>query len=599
MFMFTLFLILIMVLCAVFGPKLLSSFMYIKEDEEGHPNPSWKRISLIVRGTFLFIAFLLMLSTSFVTIDANQVGHMKRIYFGKTLPPGRIIALPGEQGPQAEILGPGLNFRPFIDVLYDVEEMDVVDVPDGKYAVLMAKDGAPLRENQYLADPWENDKMKDAVYFMGGAVKGEEAIDHPRGQKGPQYTVLRPGKHRINRYMFDVKLGKALNVEAGEVAVIKSNVQTCKTCTPIEIEDKSGVLSVPLVPRGCIGVWNEAIKPGTYYLNSMAYEWTKVPTRVQTWAYKGGFTKRRIDLDVDQEGKITQEVFSEDIPIPEDAADGAVTCRVEGWTVPQELRVLFQIEPEDAPFVVASVGGALDAENKIVTPAVRSEVRNVIGRSVVGTDEEKERLSKLSSEERALVLGTRVLDLVEKRSQLETQIERAVQPEAMKARITIKDIRLADPGIPPELLVAKLRAQLADQLIAAYKKEEKAHEQRKEVKRAEAQADKQDQLVQADYDVRISIKKKAEMQNLGEGQKLRDIEIAAGQKAKVAVLGEERVLQLEMFQKALDAAVSNPEIVKIPSTLVTGGGDTGLVGAAAVLGQSNLSRSFAGPAVKK
>lgn len=596
--MFTLFLMLIMLVIAAFAPKLLSAFFYVKEDEDGNPNPNWKWISLGVRSVYVVIAALLMLSTSFVTIDADKVGHLKRVYFGKSLPAGRVIALPGEQGPQAEILGPGLNFRPFIDVLYDVEELDVLEVPDGKYAILIAKDGAPLREDQYLADPWSSDKMKDAVYFMGGAAKGEEAIGHPRGQKGPQYTVLRPGKHRINRYMFDVKTGKALNVQAGEVAVIKSNVQTNKTCKPVEIEDKSGVLSVPLVPRGCIGVWNEPLEPGTYYFNAMAYEWTKISTRVQTWAYKGGYTKRRIDLDVDQEGKITQEVHSDEIPVPEDAADGAVTCRVEGWTVPQELRVLFQIEPNDAPFVVASVGGALDAENKIVTPAVRSVVRNVIGRSVVGTAKEKEELAKLSSEERALALGTRVLDLVEKRSRLEAQIEREVRPEAMKARITIKDIRLADPGIPPELLVAKLRAQLADQLIAAYKKEEKAHEQRKEVKRAEAQADKQDQLVQADYNVRISMKKKAEMKNLGEGQKLRDIEIAAGQKAKVAILGQERVLQLEMFQKALDAAVANPDIVKIPSTLVTGGDSAGLQGAAAVLGNSNLSRSFGG-AVKK
>ena len=61
-------------------------------------------------------------STSFVQISADRVGHLKRIYLADDLPPGHIIALPGQKGPQAELLGPGFHFRPLLNVLYEVEQ---------------------------------------------------------------------------------------------------------------------------------------------------------------------------------------------------------------------------------------------------------------------------------------------------------------------------------------------------------------------------------------------------------------------------------------------------------------------------------------------
>jgi hypothetical protein len=52
-------------------------------------------------------------------------------------------------------------------------------------------------------------------------------------------------------------------------------------------------------------------------------------------------------------------------------------------------------------------------------------------------------------------------------------------------------------------------------------------------------------------------------------------------------------MQLQALEKALDAAVKNPAIVKIPTVLVNGTG-TGYEGAAAVLGASNLIESMKG-----
>ena len=81
--------------------------------------------------------------------------------------------------------------------------------------------------------------------------------------------------------------------------------------------------------------------------------------------------------------------------------------------------------------------------------------------------------------------------------------------------------------------------------------------------------------------------------NQGEGQKPQLTEIAEGQRAQVAVLGEQRVMELAILDKVLNSAVQDPDIVKIPQILVSGPGG-GLEGAAAILGASNLVRSIPG-----
>ena len=59
------------------------------------------------------------------------------------------------------------------------------------------------------------------------------------------------------------------------------------------------------------------------------------------------------------------------------------------------------------------------------------------------------------------------------------------------------------------------------------------------------------------------------------------------------MLGKDRAMQLQALEKALDAAVKNPEIVKIPMVQVNGS-NGGYEGAAAVLGASNLIDTMRG-----
>ncbi len=513
-----------------------------------------------------------IVTRSFVIIDSNGTGHLKRVYFASDLPTGRIIAAHGEKGPRAEVLGPGFHFILFAKMLYEIEELPVVEIKEGHLGFVTTKDGMPLRDGQFIAEPWPEDKfesMLDASYFLTAG----------KGQKGPQLTVLPPGKYRINHYLYNIKEEPALDVPTGQVAVIRSNVGTAASQCPDPVQTALGAsdanVSTPIVPQGCVGVWDKPLPPGRYYLNPRAYVPQLIPTLVQTWAYKGGYTQRQINLHVEDNGAIKQDETSREIPVPENAADGAINVRVEGWTIPVELRIVVQVYPKDAPIVVASVGTIEDVENRIVTPAIRDILRTIGGHS-----------------------DRRVLDFISKRDDLAALVEKQIINEAKKAGISIQEVRLGEPAIPPELLVATLREQLAEQLEQTYKKEQAAQAERIKVERDRATADQQQILVRAEIEKLAAEHQKTRLKLEGEGEKLKLIEISKGQSAQVAVLGQDRTLQLQMLKDVLAVAEKTPDIIKIPTVNVNGSG-TSYEGAAAILGASNLVQMLnAKPATK-
>ncbi len=536
---------------------------------------------------FLLIGLFMLASSSFVLVDANQVGHLKRIYAFKELPPGRIIALDGEKGPQAEILGPGFHFIPLVRVLYDFEEYDVVTIPEGYYGQLTTLDGNAMPSGMFMApaipDDQVGDMLKADVFLKNG------------GLRGPQETVLKPGQYRLNRYLFDVRLDQGTNatvIPAGHVGVVKSNVtQPGINCVEEEVsasEASREALTVPLVPRGCVGIWKDPLFPGAYYLNRQAYEVTLVDTRVQTWEYKGGYTKRIIDLSVDQQGNIQQNERSVDEPLPEDAADRAVFVKVEGWDIPLELRALVQVDPSNAPVVVGSVGGLAEIEDRILTPAIRSIVRNVAGASIRVPDKNSD--GSLVSPPSSTVRPTRVLDLIENRDALEQTIEAQIKIEGNKAGVDIREIRLGEPAIPPELLVSRLRVQLADQLSTAYERETDAQQKRIETEQARATANEQPRLVEAQIAVQVANQREQERAALGRAERQYLEALARGQRAQAEVLGQDRVALLQALEKLLASLERKPELVGlvgklVPNTIV-GGDGAGLAGAAALLGAS-------------
>lgn len=551
----------------------------------------------IIQGVLIFFAFLTLLSTSFTIVGSNEVGHLSRVYLGRQLPPGRVIALAGENGPQAEILGPGFHFRFLLNVLYKVTiEEEVVEIKAGKLGKLIARDGQALKPGQMFAEVFGDgniNSMLDVTYFLTNG-----------GQKGPQIFVLTPGKWRINKFQWDVVEGGDTSIEKGFVGVVKSNVRSGvsfgdmsiekpKSCSPtIENDLSGGKLSVPLVPVGCIGIWDRTLLPGRYYVNDDAYAIFLMDTRVRSWEFKGGFSRRTVALHVDQDGKITQKDDEIPEPVKEEYADRAVFLKVEGWDIPQELRVLVQITPENAPIVVASVGGEKEVEHRIIVPAVRSIIRDVTGGGFIEVEGLNDKGEVVKTKR-----PPRVLDLLDNRAVLEKKALDTLKPEGSKAGVEIKEVRFGDPAVPPELLVARLREQLAQQLSASYRQERVAQDERVKTENARATANQQDNLVQAQIEFLRQQELKKAAQLAGEGEKLKLMEIATGQKSQVAVLGEERVVALRKYEllieRIFNAIEKHPELLTaalsnvgklVPQTVIQTSGTGSLDGPAAILG---------------
>jgi len=313
------------------------------------------------------------------------------------------------------------------------------------------------------------------------------------GQRGPQLTVLQPGKYVLNDYLWDVEIADAQDVNTGFVGVVKSNVWATVNfgtlsadkpagCDVIGARDRNeGRIEAPIVPVGCVGVWQAALQPGKYYIHPKAYTITPIDTRAQVWTYAGDYERCQIALNVDGKGEITQRRNCEKIAQSAENADRAVFVKMEGWDVPLELRVVAQVSPTEASCVVAGVGSLKEVEDRVLTPSIRAIVRDVAGGTYDVEEAKTDENGRPILENGRAVMQrvkrpTKVLDLINQRPLIEGEVERRIRPEAEKSCVTIREVRLGEPAIPPELLVAVRREQLATQLQKAYVQEQQAQD---------------------------------------------------------------------------------------------------------------------------
>lgn len=561
--------------------------------------------------------------TSYIMVSSSHIATLKREYFGTSLAPGQIVGQRGQLGPQARVITAGFHPEFLITLLYTVTEEPVFTVPNGQCAIISARDGVPPKRGAAFAEPWSDEEkhklINDAEYFLS----------NNRGQRGPQTTVLTPDSYTINPFLWEKpKLISAIRVEQGTEGVVKSSVLAMvdfgsfrrplptNNILTVLTGDKlpKGSAEVQIVPVGAIGVWEEPLPNGLYYVNTEAYKITIIPNSAVAFEYKGGYMKRTVDISTDAEGKIIEKKDQNEVqPVP-NSADTAIFTKPEGWDVAQELRVLVQVRPGLGPFVAASLrlteeNATQIIEDRVVTPIIRSVTREVEGGAhiefssmkaeldsnnmpVLGTNGEPK--IKLVKEFRAV----RVLDLLENRNSVEEAIEHRSRIEAEKEGIQILEVRLAETSIPPELLIARKREQLAQQLTAAWKEEENAQTQRRRTENERATSQQQPILVAAQIAEQAAEKTAKARTIEGEGEKSFMLSVAEGQKAQAEVLGQQATVNLQVQQqiiKAIENIINkNPDILAkalenahkfVPSVMVNGSGGGGsLEGAAAIFG---------------
>jgi uncharacterized membrane protein YqiK len=126
-------------------------------------------------------------------IPHNKVGIVEKFWSHKgSLTEGRIVALQGEAGYQADLLRGGLHAG-FFPWQYRIHKEPLVMIAESKIGYIYARDGGPLPPTQTLARIVDCNYFQDAQAFLNGG-----------GQRGRQRAILREGVFAINSALFVV-----------------------------------------------------------------------------------------------------------------------------------------------------------------------------------------------------------------------------------------------------------------------------------------------------------------------------------------------------------------------------------------------------------
>ncbi|MBQ6916118.1 MAG: hypothetical protein IJQ65_10370, partial [Kiritimatiellae bacterium] len=160
-------------------------------------------------------------------------GHMAIVTAktGRPLPPGRILAEPGEKGVQRVPLAEGRHF--LNPVNNDWKIVRAITIPAGSIGIVTSKTGKELAPGEILA------------------------LDDD--SKGVWRRVLGPGSYRLNPEGYDVKTVSAINIPVGYVGVV-----TSLTGRP--------AAQGQFAATGEKGVLEKILQPGLYYVNPRAYQ---------------------------------------------------------------------------------------------------------------------------------------------------------------------------------------------------------------------------------------------------------------------------------------------------------------------------------------
>ena len=157
------------------------------------PPGGWAAVVLL--GALLLVLFLTE-GLGLRYIPNNRVGVVEKLWSPRgSVTEGRIIALNGEAGFQADVLRGGLHFGLW-RWQYRIHKVQLVTVPQGKIGYVYARDGEPLPPSQTLGRVVECNNFQDARAFL--------AESEARGQRGRQRAILREGVYAANLALYVV-----------------------------------------------------------------------------------------------------------------------------------------------------------------------------------------------------------------------------------------------------------------------------------------------------------------------------------------------------------------------------------------------------------
>ncbi|HTK55379.1 MAG TPA: SPFH domain-containing protein [Gemmatimonadales bacterium] len=453
-----------------------------------------------------------------VIIPGDAIGVVRKRWVllgaNRTLPDGRIIALNGEAGFQADTLAPGLHWG-YWPWQYDISVSKFIEIPEGRIGVVDARDGAPLSDRVFGREV-DCDAFQNARAFL---MRG--------GERGPQLSVIPPGTYRINPALFSVRQMEVLEIPEGKVGLVTTqdgipltvgeiagrevpghnlfqdgeafikaggakglqsqvmlagtyyinpNFASVELATMTEVPiGHAGVVIAfvgdegkdvtgdafkhgNMVKRGEKGVWVDPLDPGMYPINTKTNHVVSVPTTnvVLNWA-TGKTESHRLDAKL-----------------------STITVRSsDGFTFNLDVSQIIHIPRSSAPKVIARFGSMDNLVTQVLEPTIGNYFRNAAQKSDA-------------------------ISFLKERTQRQAEAREHIQKALEQYDVQAVDTLIGDI-VPPESLMKTLTdRKLAEQEQITYETQRQAETTRQALEQSRALANTQAQVVDAERSVAIA-----------------------------------------------------------------------------------------------
>jgi uncharacterized membrane protein YqiK len=538
-----------------------------------------------------------------VLIRERQVGIVVKKFGTKSLPPGRLIALAGEAGYQADTLAPGLHFG-YFRWQYRIIKAPLTVVPQGEIALVLAADGAAIPADRILGKVVDCDNYQDARKFLANG-----------GEKGRQLGILTAGTYRINRVLFAVISSEnaaehgmtSAHLELTRVAPDMVGIVTTLDGRPIE----SGEIAGPVIAGhenfqnaqsfldggGRRGLQEQILLSGTWNLNPWFVQVEQVPMVQIPIGYVGVVISYVGQAHVDVSGvefkhgdlvnqghkgvwvtplypgkqPINTRVMKvELVPTTNivlnwatrteahhyDEKLSSITVRSkDGFAFSLDVAQIIHVGALDAPKVISRVGSMQNLVDHVLQPIVGNYFRN-------------------SAQDFT------VLDFLGARSRRQADAAEHIRAALGAYDVQAIDTLIGDINPPAQLMQTQTDRKIAEEQRKTFEVQEAAQKQRQQLVRQTSLADIQQQVVTAEQGVNISelhanaqIKQatgeseSTRLRALGESEAIRATGKARAEayRAGVESLGAQGYTVLQLMQ-----VVGERNVRIVPDVAVTG-----------------------------
>jgi uncharacterized membrane protein YqiK len=572
----------------------------------------WGLIPIVVVGGL--IIFVPLFFGGLVVIGEREVGVVVKKFTasGRGLPAGRLIALNGEAGLQADTLAPGWHWG-YWPWQYSVKKESVVVVPQGEIALIVAADGESNPPERILGKIIACENFQDARNFL---TQG--------GEKGRQMGFLTAGTYRINTALFKViTAANATNhgmtpeqLQVYSVASDKVGIVTTLDGLPIP----SGEIAGPIIEShdnfqngqkfidggGRRGLQEQILLSGSWNLNPWLVQVEQVPMTEIPIGYVGvvisfvgkahqdvsgaAFTHGNL-VNQGHKGVWVEPLYPGKHPINSrimkielvpttnivlnwsgrterhsyDAKLASLTVRSrDGFAFDLEVAQIIHVGALDAPKVISRVGSMQNLVDHVLEPTIGNYFRNS-------------------------AQNCTVLDFLTARKERQAEAADYIKTALRSYDVQAIDTLIGDIQPPATLMQTQTDRKIAEEERKTYEVQQMAQTQRQQLVRETALANIQQEMVKSEQSVQIAeLKAQAaikEANGQAESTKLRAIAEAEGiratgtakaetYRAGVEALGSQGYTAMQLMQ-----IIGDRNVRLIPDILVGGsnGSSNGLV----------------------